>query len=154
LREKQRQDFRKRNAGIGNPNQNLARGVKGAVHDDRRSCALLGSGEIILVLSEGQVARLGAVGGGEAVEHKGGVAQDLAPQVFRDFSSGKRHAKAGSLHCPLSTINSQPSTNRKSAVDLTSVAHYKVRASYSTPTLSYGQNTSCRNDRLRLHGQS
>jgi hypothetical protein len=80
------------------------------------------------------------------LKHEGWVAQDLTPQVFRDFGSSKRHGSDGALftgtgkrseeraerdlHClsinyHLSTINQ----SRKSAVDLTSVAHYKVRAS-------------------------
>ena len=65
--------------------------VTGTVDDDRGSGALLGAGEIVLVLGKGQVARLGAVRGGKALEHQRSVADDFAAEQFGNFSSGIRH---------------------------------------------------------------
>ena len=67
LREEQRQDLGKGDAGVGHADERLAAGGAGAVNDDGRSGALLGPGEVILVLGKGEVARLGAVGGREAL---------------------------------------------------------------------------------------
>ena len=91
LGKKQRQDFGKCNAGIGHANQDLLTGSEGLVNNDRRRRALLSPREIVLVLSESQVAGLGAVGRGKAFQHQIGVTHDFTSQTVGNFSDGKWH---------------------------------------------------------------
>ena len=93
LREEQREDFRKGDAGVGHADEGLAAGSAGTVNDDRGSGALLGPGEIALVLGKGEVARLGAVRGGKALENQRSVAEDFASEKFGNFSNGIRHKR-------------------------------------------------------------
>ena len=66
LGEEQREHLCKGDAGVGHADERFAAGSDGTVNHDGGSGALLGAGKIALVLGEGQVARLGAVGGRKA----------------------------------------------------------------------------------------
>src|SRR5438105_4948578 len=91
FRKKKPQHSGKRNPRIGHANQGLFPGSKWPVNDDGGGRALFGAGEIVLVLGEGEIARLGAVSGSEPFEHQSWVAGELAGQVFCDLSGGEWH---------------------------------------------------------------
>ena len=76
---------------LGTRISTFLRGIERPVHNDGRGGALLGAHKVVFVLGKGQIARLRAVGRGKALDEKGGIAEDLAPEVFGNFSSGKRH---------------------------------------------------------------
>ena len=78
--------------------------------------AALGPGEIVLVLGKGEVARLGAVRGGKALENERSLAQHLAAEKFGNVSNGIRHKR----------------------LTWTAGATIKTAAANSTPTLGAG----------------
>ena len=91
LGEEQREHLGKGHARIGHADQGLAAGAVGTVHQDGGSGALFGAGEVTLVLGEGQVARLGAVGRGEALKGQCAVPDHFAPEAFGNVRGGIRH---------------------------------------------------------------
>jgi hypothetical protein len=89
--EEDSQCFGEGYARVGNSNQDFGSRDRLAVNNDGRSSTLLSTHEVTFVFSERQIAGLSAVGGGETIEDGSGVAHDLALQVARNFSGGKRH---------------------------------------------------------------
>src|SRR6266404_9392244 len=89
--EEQRQHLGKRDAGIADPDEQLAGRGEWSVDQNGRSGALISTSEVVLVLGESQVTRLGPICGGKTREHQRMIANNFTPKLFSDFSSSKRH---------------------------------------------------------------
>ena len=114
LGEEQRQGFGKSNAGIGHADEGLAAGGDQSVNNDGGCGALLGPGEVIIVLGKSKVTRLGAVRGGETLKDERRVTEDFASKEPGNIGSGIRHRQltwisAGTIKA--AAANSTPTLN-------------------------------------------
>jgi len=91
VRKEQRQHLCKRKPGVRHPNQHLFRRGERTIYDNGGGSALLGAAKVAFVFSEGEIARLGAIGRREPIQSSGGVANNLAFEGFGDFSGSKGH---------------------------------------------------------------
>jgi len=91
LREEQVHHLGKGDPGVLNPEQHLARRGERPIDNDRRGRALLGAGEIVLILGERQVSRLGAISRSKPLDHQARITGDFGVQKFGNLSGGKRH---------------------------------------------------------------
>jgi len=91
--------FRECHARIRHPDQNFT-GCERTSDDDSRRGALFGSREVVGILSKREVTLLSAVRGSEPGQDNCSVTNDLALDVFGNFSSCKRHKWLGAIHEP------------------------------------------------------
>ena len=91
LRKEQRQHSGEGYAGILHSNDCLGLGRKFLGGKDGARWAFFGQTEVFFVLGEGQVARLGRVGLGEAGKFDAAVANDFSPDLFGDLAGGEFH---------------------------------------------------------------
>ena len=79
-------------AGIGHFDQYFRGGREIAAHQNGAGLTLLGSGEIGFFLGEREIPGAGVVGGSEAGDFDGTVAQNPALELFRNLRSCKMHS--------------------------------------------------------------
>ncbi len=91
LRKEQWQHSGEGDAGILHSDDCLRLGGEFLGGKDGARWALLGQAEVFFVLGEGEVARLGRVGLGEAGKLDAAVANDFSPDLFGDLASGEFH---------------------------------------------------------------
>ena len=60
-----------------------------AAHENRGGSALLGLGEVVLILGEGQMPGLRLVGGGKAGDLNRSIAKEFGPELFSQLGSGE-----------------------------------------------------------------
>ena len=94
-REKDRQQLGHGHPRIRHADEDFLRRSKLAGHEDGGGLALFGGGEVGFFFGEGEVAGSGVVGRREAGQFNRAVAEDFAPELFRNLRNCERHGALG-----------------------------------------------------------